>query len=126
MATPEQFAAELLAISVGVTAVAAKAVSGSAKNIKEQARSNVLQTAPVHNGGAYRAINYDPPTISPFGVETEVGYDLRQRAGRLGNLLEYGGGGDHSPPHRDIGRAADAEESSFADAVGDAAWKLFR
>jgi hypothetical protein len=31
----------------------------------------------------------------------------------LGNLLEFGGGGDHSPPHRDLGRALDAEEPRF-------------
>lgn len=122
--SPEQFAAQLLIAAAAAPVAAAAVVTKGAQNIKTTARANVQRSAPVHNAGAYRAINYDPPTISATGAQTEVGYDLENRSGRLGNLLEYGGGGDHSPPHRDIGRAADEEEDRFLNALGDAGWKL--
>jgi hypothetical protein len=58
-------------------------------------------------------------------VVSEIGYDKDITGGALGNLLEYGGGGDHSPPHRDMGRAADAEEEArFGDSLQAMALKL--
>ena len=120
----DQFAAELLLSSVEVLPVAAVAVKKAAQNIKDEAKANVLQTAPTHNAGAHRAITYDEPTIGPASVSSEVGYDRDLPGGALGNLLEYGGGGDHSPAHRDIGRAADNEEPRFEDAVRRAAGRL--
>jgi hypothetical protein len=57
-------------------------------------------------------------------VDAEIGYDKNTKPGRLGNLLEYGGGGDHSPPHRDLGRALDAEEPRFTEALAALVEKL--
>ena len=120
----EAFAAELLRVAAEAPAAAAVAVTASAKRIQAAARANVRQSAPVHNAGAARAITYDDPTVTALGASTEVGYDKDRRGGSLGNLLEYGGGGDRSPAHRDLGRAADAEEDVFAAGFARAAGKL--
>jgi hypothetical protein len=122
--TVDQFAAELLMSAVEVLPEAAKAVKKAAQTVKDEARANVLQTAPTHNAGAHRAITYDEPTVTGTQVGTEVGYDRDLRGGPLGNLLEYGGGGDKSPAHRDIGRAVDDEEPRFEDALRRAAGRL--
>lgn len=114
----DAFAADLLGAAVAVAAGAAVEVGRAAKRVKDEARANVLQSAPTHNAGAYRAITYDTPRIAGPRVESEVGYDRDLPGGALGNLLEYGGGGDRSPAHRDIGRAADNEEAGrFADGL---------
>jgi hypothetical protein len=49
-------------------------------------------------------------------VQAEIGYDKDKRGGALGNLLEYGSAATN-PPHRDIGRALDAEEPRFIAAI---------
>ena len=124
MATPEQFALELMAAAAGVTLMAGKAVTKGAQNIKTESRASVLRTAPVHHAGAARTITYDVKP-APTSVEAEIGYD--REAGRqaaIGGLLEFGGGGDHSPPHSDLGRALDAEESRFISALDDVIAKL--
>lgn len=120
----EQFAAELLQSALAAPVQAAKVVKKAAQNIKDEARANVRQTAPVHNAHAQNAITYDEPSILGARIESEVGYDKDLPGGALGNLLEYGGGGDHSPPHRDIGRAADIEEPRFEDAARAMVGKL--
>ena len=123
--SPDAFANELLASAVRAPVEAAKAVKKGAQNIKTQSQANVLQTAPVHNGGAHRTITYDEPIIGPSSVRSEIGYDRDAgRAAALGNLLEYGGGGDKSPAHRDIGRATDDEEPRFEDAIRKIAGRL--
>lgn len=122
--TADQFAAELLTAAVAVLPQAAMVVKKAAQNIKDQAQANVLQTAPVHNAGAHKAITYDEPMIGPARVSTEVGYDRDLPGGALGNLLEYGGGGDRSPAHRDIGRAADDEEPRLEAAARMLAGRL--
>lgn len=117
MDTPETLAAAMLKAAAAVVPGAAAVVKRGAQNIKDEGRANVLKSAPVHNAGAYKAITYDDPTITRTSISSEIGYDKNIREGRLGNLLEYGGGGDHSPPHRDIGRATDNEEKRFGDAL---------
>jgi hypothetical protein len=122
--TPEQFAASLLAAGRGAQKGAEAVVKRGANNIKNEARRNVQQSAPVHQAGAHKAITYDDPSASLFRVESEIGYDKDISGGSLGNLLEYGGGGDRSPAHRDLGRALDAEEPRFEDALTAMALKL--
>ncbi len=111
------FAAELLMSAAEVPVLSSRVVKSAAQSIKAQARANVLASAPTHNAGAHRAITYDEPSLVGVRISTEVGYDKDLPGGAIGNLLEYGGGGDKSPAHRDIGRAADDEEARFADAM---------
>ena len=122
--TPDSLAVDLLKAAAGAVVGARAVVKRGAQNVKDEARANVQKSAPVHNAGAYKAITYDEPSILGGRITSEVGYDRDIPAGRLGNLLEYGGGGDHSPPHRDIGRATDAEEPRFEDAIDLMARKL--
>lgn len=117
--TPDQFAA----ILVGAIPKAAKAtvdvVRKSSGNVKIGARKNVQMTAPIHNAHAQFDINYDVDTQGTW-VVGDIGYDTGPgKSGNLGNLLEHGGGGDHSPPHRDLGRAMDVEEPRFIQALED-------
>lgn len=122
--SPDRFAAELLASAAEATVRSVPVVTRAARNIKDEARANVQASAPVHNAGAHKAITYDEPSILGVRVTSEVGYDRDLPGGALGNLLEFGGGGDHSPAHRDIGRAADVQEERFADAMRDLTRKL--
>ena len=122
--TPGQFAASLLAATAQAPVRTAAVVKKAANNVKTDARANVAKSAPVHNAHAQYAITYDEPEIRGPLVVSEVGYDKDIRGGSLGNLLEYGGAGDRSPAHRDLGRAADAEEARFGDALQAMALKL--
>ena len=122
--TPGQFAAELLTAGLQAPVRAKAVVKKAANNVKTDARKNVAASAPVHNAHAQYAITYDEPSIFGPVVKSEVGYDKDITGGALGNLLEYGGAGDRSPAHRDLGRAADAEESRFGDALQAMALKL--
>jgi hypothetical protein len=123
MDTPETLAAAMLRAAAAATATTTAVVTKGAQNVKNQARKNVRASAPTHNAGAAYAINYDV-TPSPAGIEAEIGYDKDDKRGRIGNLLEFGGGGDKSPPHRDLGRALDDEEKRFPDALAAAIEKL--
>jgi hypothetical protein len=122
--SPDKLAADLLKAATGVPVMARTVVKRGAQNIKDEARESVLRTAPVHNAGAHNAITYDEPAVVGARVESEIGYDRSIRGAALGNLLEFGGGGDHSPPHRDLGRATDAEEARFESALSTMAGKL--
>lgn len=123
--TPMQFAASLLAASAKASAGAQAVVGKGANNIKTEARASVAKSAPVHNGHAQYAITYDEPHLSgSFRFESEIGYDKDIAGGALGNLLEYGGGGDRSPAHRDLGRALDDEAPKFEAALQAMALKL--
>lgn len=115
---PEQFARELLRAVEKTPRATEKVVRRNSADVKRQAKRNVRLTAPRHNAHAYTAINYD---VEAVGVEVvgEIGYDKSQRAGRIGNLLEFGGGGDHSPPHHDLARALDGQIPSFDDDLAD-------
>lgn len=120
--TPEQFAAHLMEVVARAPRETVDVVRKGATQVKADARRNVKQTAPLHNAHAFTAINFD---VEAHGVliDAEIGYD-KGGPGNLGNLLEFGGGGDHSPPHRDLGRAIDAEEPKFIDALGDMGERL--
>lgn len=120
----DSFAADLLLAAAKSSVAAAAVVKRAAQNVKTEAQANVLKSAPTHNAGAHRAITYDEPSLLGTQITSEVGYDRDKPGAALGNLLEYGGGGDKSPAHRDIGRAADNEETRFADAVASMATRL--
>lgn len=123
MDTPNSLAADMLKAAgeaiVGTRAIVAK----GSLNIKNDARANVLASAPVHNAHAAYAITYDTQ-IGRTVVSGEIGYDKDRPGGSLGNLLEYGGGGDRSPAHRDLGRAFDSELPRFEEALAVFAGKL--
>lgn len=121
MDTPETMAAALLAAGAKAVVGTRAVVQKGALNIKTQAKVNVQQSAPVHNARAHTAITYDT-TIRPTTVDAEIGYDKDQKAGRLGNLLEYGS--RNNPPHRDLGRALDDEEPRFEKAIVEMAERL--
>ena len=116
MTTPLALAAELLQAAGGAAAATRVVVQGSAKRVKEQGRANAKRSAPTHNAGAPDAITYETRLLAT-SVVAEIGYDKNKPGGALGNLLEYGGGGDHSPPHRDLGRALYNEEPSFLNGL---------
>jgi hypothetical protein len=112
--TPEQFAASLLSAAAEAPVRAVAVVKRGANNIKTEAPGERRQqSAPVHNAHAQYAITYDEPSIVGGLVQSEIGYDKDITGGSLGNLLEYGGAGDRSPAHRDLGRAPDAERPRF-------------
>lgn len=115
--TLDQFAAFLEAAAGRAPRETEKVVRKGADRVKIGARNNVRQTAPVHNAGAQKYITYDV-TARGVVVDAEVGYEKRG-GGNLGNLLEYGGGGDHSPPHLDLSRAVDDEEPRLGEALLD-------
>jgi hypothetical protein len=75
----------------------------------------------MHNARAPYAINYDV-NVDGATITAEIGYDKDLPGGSLGNLLEYGS--RNSAPHRDLGRALDAEETRFEDALAEAVVKL--
>ena len=120
--TPEQFAADLLAASAATPKAVARVVSKGSLNVKNDARRNVLQTAPRRNAHAHLAIDYDLTTQGATAVG-EIGYNKDHptagKSAKLGNLLEFGGGGDHSPPHHDLARALEVEEPRFVQALTD-------
>ena len=122
--SPDQLAADLLAAATGTLAASRAVVAKGALNIKNDARESVLRTAPRHHGHAYKTIDYDEPAATGYAVAAEIGYDKDKPGGALGNLLEFGGGGDHSPPHLDLQRALEAEEPRFERAMDAIARRL--
>jgi hypothetical protein len=123
MDTPETLAAALVASAAKAIVETRAVVQKGALNIKTEAKQNVLATAPTRNAHAHTAITYDT-TIRPTTIEAEIGYDKDKKPGRFGNLLEFGGGKDHSPPHRDLGRALESEAPRFENAMALIAGKL--
>jgi hypothetical protein len=123
--TPTTLAADMLK-AAGEAIVGTRAiVQKGSLNIKNDARKNVAQSAPTHNAHAQYAITYDTKVDARgLVVRGEIGYDKDINGGALGNLLEYGGGGDRSPAHRDLGRAFDSELPRFEDALAAFAGKL--
>jgi hypothetical protein len=115
---PKQFSRELLNAVRKTPRATEKVVRRNSADVKKQAKRNVRLTAPVHNAHAHTAINYD---VEAQGVEVvgEVGYDKTKTAGRIGNLLEFGGAGDHSPPHHDLSRALDGQVVQFEGDLAD-------
>lgn len=121
MDTPETLAADLLKAGAEAIVATRAVVQKGALNIKNDAKRNVQQSAPVHNAYAHNAITYDT-TIRPLTVEAEIGYDKDKRGGSLGNILEYGT--RKNPPHRDLGRALDREAEHFDGYLAAAIAKL--
>jgi hypothetical protein len=114
MDTPDTLAADLLKAAAEAIVGTRAIVQKGALNIKNEAKANVQQSAPVHNAHAANAITYDTE-IGKTTVSGEIGYDKDRPGGSLGNLLEYGS--RHNPPHRDVGRAFDSELPRFEDAL---------
>ena len=114
MDTPATMAAALLAAGAKAVVETRAIVQKGALNVKTEWRNNAVKSAPAHNARAPYAITYDTK-IGKTTVDAEIGYDKDKPGGALGNLLEYGS--RNNPPHRDIGRAADAEEPRFEQAI---------
>ncbi|NYV73184.1 hypothetical protein [Streptomyces sp. UH6] len=97
---------------IAVTRRDAHAVTArGALNIKNDWRLNARQTAPKHAVHYPRSIGYDIARYGQDVVMATIGPDKGGPQGALGNLLEYGS--VKNPPHRDGGRALDAEEPRF-------------
>jgi hypothetical protein len=114
--TPGSLAADMLKAAAEAVVGTRAIVQKGSLNVKNDAKRNVQQSAPTHNAHAANAITYD--TGNDFrGLMSrgEIGYDKDRPGGALGNLLEYGS--LHNPPHRDLGRALDAETPRFEEAL---------
>jgi hypothetical protein len=121
--SPESLARDMLKAAGEAGAVVKAVVKKGAQNIKTEGRKNVAASAPIHNAHAQYAITYDTK-FQGTSFMAEIGYDKGLPGGDLGNLLEYGGKGDKSPPHRDLGRALDVETSRFEVALAEAVKRL--
>lgn len=86
-------------------------VRRGAVNIKRDWRANARSTAPKHARLYPGSIGFDFGAYGPDLFMAIIGPDKGGPQGALGNLLEYGS--VHNPPHRDGGRALDAEEPRF-------------
>lgn len=84
--------------------------------VVKAAQANVQRTAPIHNAGAWRYIDYDI-NEDAGDIWAEIGYNRKHAPARLGNLLEFGGGGDRSPAHWDLANALMVEKRSFEAAI---------
>lgn len=82
-----------------------------AVNIKNDWRSNARASSGRHAPAYPNAVGFDLAAYGPDIWMAIIGPDKGAAQGALGNLLEYGS--VHNPPHRDGGRAADAEEPRF-------------
>jgi hypothetical protein len=116
MDTPNSLARDMLKAAAEAIVGTRGIVQKGSLNIKNEARKNVQQSAPIHNAHAANAITYDTE-IDAKGLVTrgEIGYDKGRPGGALGNLLEYGS--RNNAPHRDLGRAFDSELPRFEDAI---------
>lgn len=115
--TPREFAADLIHDVATINDEMGETVKKVSRKIVRTAKLNVKKTAPIHSSGAERHIDFEFEK-GKFGPASVIGYD-HHGAGRLGILLEFGGGGDHSPAHWDIKLALDAHEDDFWDAIGN-------
>lgn len=123
--TPETLAADMLKAAAEAVVGTRAIVQKGSLNIKNEARRNVAESAPVQNAHAQYAITYETANdYTGMVSHGEIGYDKDRPGGSLGNLLEYGGGGDRSPAHRDLGRAFDSELPRFEEALATFAGKL--
>lgn len=88
-------------------------VMRGAVNIKRDWRANARASSGRHAPLYPSSISFD---VSRYGRDifrAEIGPDKGAPQGALGNLLEYGS--VHNPPHRDGGRALDAEQPRFEE-----------
>lgn len=90
---------------------ARKVLARGALNIKNDWRKNARSSSGRHAPMYPNAVGYDIAAYGPDIFMATIGPDKGAPQGALGNLLEYGS--VHNPPHRDGGRALDAEEPRF-------------
>lgn len=118
--TPDEFARHLMDAIPKVAREAALVVRRGALNVKNDARRNSIASSGFSARYAPQTIGFDDVKADGTTISAEVGY-LGGGQAKLGVLLEFGGGPDHSPPHRDLSRALEAEEPRFYQAMADAA-----
>jgi hypothetical protein len=91
---------------------ARRVVVRGAINVKKDWRANARASGRKHAGRLYPStVGYD---IAAYGTDiwaATIGPDKGGPQGPLGAILEYGS--VHNPPHRDGGRALDAELPRF-------------
>lgn len=90
---------------------ARKVLMRGAMNVKRDWASNARASSGRHAPMYPASISFDVASYGPDIVAATIGPDKGGPQGALGNLLEYGS--IHNPPHRDGGRALDAEEPRF-------------
>lgn len=100
-------ARELELAAATMPARAAAVVAKAAVNVKQEARRNATASSGSHAKKYPATIGYD---VVDGGLGAEIG-PKRQGQGNLGPILENGS--VNNPPHRDLGRALDAEEPRF-------------
>jgi hypothetical protein len=117
MDTPNSLARDMLKAAAEAIVGTRGIVQKGSLNIKNEARKNVAQSAPIHNAHAANAITYDTE-IDAKGLVTrgEIGYDKDRPAARWATCWSTAPG-NNSPPHRDLGRAFDSELPRFEDAI---------
>lgn len=114
----EALAAEFVTSAAAARVEVAAVVAKGALNVKNEARANAAASARQHARLYPGTIGYD---VALGGLAAEVGPATGGKGspnaqGNYG-FLEYGS--LHSPPHRDLGRALDAEEPRFLQALSD-------
>ncbi|MEU5442765.1 hypothetical protein [Streptomyces griseofuscus] len=82
-----------------------------AMNIKKDWRKNARQSSGRHAPAYPNSVGFDFGAYGPDIFMAIIGPDKGSPQGALGNLLEYGSA--KNPPHRDGGRALDAETPRF-------------
>jgi hypothetical protein len=107
-----QLARELELAAAEAPVKAAALVAKGAEHVKDAARRNAEKSSGEHAKLYPKTIGID---LDLGGLSAEIG-PAKEGQGNLGHILEYGSvkyGGVHNPPHRDLGRALDAEEPLF-------------
>lgn len=122
MDTPETLAADLVKAAATAAAAATKVVQVGAAKIKSEARRNSIASSGMSAAAAPHSIGYKTE-VKRTSIEAVIGYGegalSANKQAALGTLLEFGGGRDHSPPHRDLGRAMDVEEPRFLASMAE-------
>lgn len=90
---------------------ARQVVSKGALNVKKDWAKNARASSGRHAPLYPRSISYDLLSVGLDITDARIGPDKGAPQGALGNLLEYGSA--KNPPHRDGGRALDAELPRF-------------
>jgi hypothetical protein len=94
---------------------ARQVVSKGALNVKRDWAKNARASSGRHAPAYPASISYDLLSVGPDITDARIGPDKGAPQGALGNLLEYGS--VKNPPHRDGGRALDAEMPRFEAAL---------
>lgn len=98
-----------------------KAVEVTARNVKDGARERVSRRKGFSQAAG--AINYDVEDVSngltTGGVDAEIGYNKHWRAGRLGNLIEFGAPGSTNrlPPGGELQDALHEQRGDFETGI---------